>query len=99
MRKRSLLAIAALALVLLLALAAGIWAQGPGEEPSAPEAVEAVGSIVPIQGRLVDSSGIPVTNGTYSVTYRLYAASAGGVALCSDHDECVGAERVVQCLL
>ena len=93
MRKRSLLAIAALALVLLLALAAGMGAQGPaeepplpGEEPSAPEAVEAVSASVPIQGRLVDSSGIPVPNGTYSVTFRLYAASTGGVALCSDHD-------------
>jgi len=82
--------IGVLILGLLLALAVGmIQAQGPGTEDDGPsaEGVEgaAVSSVVPIQGRLTDASGNPLS-GSYSVRARIYDVSTGGVYLCSDTD-------------
>jgi hypothetical protein len=72
---------------LLLSLAVGlIQAQGPGPGNDADgDETGAVGAVVPIQGRLTDASGNPL-NGYYSVRARLYDASTGGTAFCSDTD-------------
>mgnify|MGYP001041663012 CR=1 FL=1 len=79
-----------LAVLVVLALAVGLTqAQGP-EPPEGENSVEAemgVATIapgaIPIQGRLTDASGNPL-DGTYNLTFRLYEASSGGTALCSD---------------
>lgn len=55
-----------------------------GNTPTAPEGVSAaVSNRIPIQGRLTDAAGNPLT-GTYTVAFRLYEGSSGGTALCSD---------------
>jgi len=80
----------ALAALVMLALAVGLTqAQGP-EPPEGENSVEGpmdVATIapgaIPIQGRLTDASGNPL-DGTYNLTFRLYEASSGGTALCSD---------------
>jgi len=88
--KNQRIPIGLLVLGLVLALAVGaIQAQGPVQEEGAGaaeiEAGAAVSSIVPIQGRLTDASGTPLT-GNYSVRARLYDVSTGGTALCEDTD-------------
>ena len=73
---------------LLLVLAVGvIQAQRPPslEEDQPLDEIQAVGAVVPIQGRLTDASGQPLDGGQ-TVTARLYGASTGGTALCSDTD-------------
>jgi hypothetical protein len=79
-----------LALALLLALAVGlIQAQGPepleGEMQSQEGAsvTAAVGSRIPIQGRLTDANGSPL-NGSYNIRFRLYNAALGGSVVCED---------------
>jgi hypothetical protein len=81
-----------LAVLATLALAVGIaLAQetNPKEninEPSGPEDTAAsVSSVVPIQGRLTDASGNPLT-GSYNIRASLYDAGTGGTTLCSDLD-------------
>src|SRR4030065_28593 len=37
-----------------------------------------VPNLVNFQGRLTDTSGVPVADGAYGVTFRLYTAPAGG---------------------
>jgi len=73
---------------LILSLAVGmIQAQGP-QPPDEDQPVDetgAVGSVVPIQGRLTEASGSPL-NGSYSVRARIYDASTGGTTLCDDTD-------------
>lgn len=77
-----------LAALVMLALVGGFaYAQGsgPGQaEGVQPQGVSGVvpGSI-PIQGRLTDASGNPLT-GTYSVMFSLYESSSGGTAVCTD---------------
>jgi hypothetical protein len=73
---------------LLLVVAVGvIQAQRPQPAPEDQplEEIDAVNSVIPIQGRLTDASGKPL-NGNQTVTARLYEASAGGTALCADTD-------------
>ena len=83
-----------LALLLLLTVgltvrpgAGQVRAQEPAPEGSAStagaEAEAAVGSRIPIQGRLTDASGNPLT-GTYNIRFRLYDAALGGSVLCED---------------
>jgi subtilisin-like proprotein convertase family protein len=40
--------------------------------------------LLPTQGVLLDSAGLPVTDGSYYVTFSLYAAPSGGTALWSE---------------
>ena len=89
MKGRQIL-IGVLALALLLAMTAGLSQAQKAEPPvgevqrsSRVEAVAAVGSRIPIQGRLTDASGNPLS-GTYSIRFRLYDAAVGGTALCED---------------
>jgi hypothetical protein len=69
--------------VLILAVSNSgiIQAQNKGERPE-NMAVVAPGAI-PIQGRLTNASGSPLT-GTYNLTFRLYEGAASVTALCSD---------------
>ena len=86
MNKRSLLIVGAVATAVLLALTFGLTlAQGTdaGAEPTVPEAANALGGYMPVQGRLTDAGGNPL-NGSFSITFRLYDVSSGGTALCSD---------------
>lgn len=56
------------------------------EEPLEAAGVSATMSdIIPFQGRLTNSAGVPL-NGTYSIRLALYDVSTGGTALCSDTD-------------
>ena len=88
--KNQRILIIVLTLALLLIVAVGLsQAQGPGPD-SAAESQEslgpaaAVGSRIPIQGRLTDASGNPL-NGTYSIRFRLYYdAVSGGSVVCED---------------
>jgi hypothetical protein len=77
-----------LTLTLLLVLSVG-WAQAREQnmdEESLTRSGEAVAAIledaIPIQGRLTDTSGVPLT-GDHSVTFSLYDDSAAGNLLCS----------------
>jgi len=89
MKERRIL-IGILALGLLLALAVGL-SQAQGPEPPEGDAnrvsevdeAAAVGSRIPVQGRLTDASGNPLS-GTYSIRFGLYDAATGGTALCED---------------
>jgi len=89
MKERRIL-ISVLALGLLLALAVGL-SQAQGPEPpdgdanrvSEVDEAAAVGSRIPVQGRLTDASGNPLS-GTYSIRFGLYDAATGGTALCED---------------
>lgn len=77
------------ALVLLLAAGVGLanalpQAPGPGATPAAPAAVsDGMLNYIPVQGKLTDASGRPLT-GTYNLTFRLYDVISGGAALHSD---------------
>jgi len=82
--------IGVLALGLLLALAVGLsQAQGPEppEEEMRPQGEAGVaanvGSRIPVQGRLTDASGNPLS-GTYSIRFGLSDAATEGTALCED---------------
>ena len=44
-------------------------------------APDAVSNYIPVQGRLTDDSGNPLT-GTYSLTFRIYDVASEGTALC-----------------
>ncbi len=85
--------ISILVLGLFLALATGLsLAQGP--EPAGgdiqPQGEAGTTAItpgaIPIQGQLTDSSGNPLADGDYSVTFRLYTSESGGTPICSDNN-------------
>ena len=84
-------AILATCVLALLALAAGsAAAQEPGpagaiDEAALPQEGAAVASVLPIQGRLTDESGVPL-NGTYTVHASLYPSSGISTPLCTDTD-------------
>jgi len=89
--KNQRILIIVLTLALLLIVAVGLsQAQGPGpdsaaesQEPLGPAA--AVSDEIPIQGRLTDASGSPIS-GTRTITFTLYDSSVGGTAVCQDVD-------------
>ena len=84
MNKRAMITAMVLSAICLLALTFGLTAaQGtkPGIEPAAPDAN--VGNYFPVQGRLTDAGGNPL-NGSFVITFSMYAAASGGTALCSD---------------
>jgi hypothetical protein len=77
-----------LTLTLLLVLSIG-WAQALDtgtDEQSQPQYGNSVTATledaIPIQGRLTDASGVPLT-GDHSVTFSLYDDPAAGILLCS----------------
>jgi hypothetical protein len=83
-RLRNLFIILCLLLVVSVGLA---QAQGPGTEgeglPQGQGTVSAMlGDAIPIQGKLTDSSGVPLT-GDHSVTFSLYDDPVLGILLCS----------------
>jgi hypothetical protein len=80
-----LAAMTTFALAAAIALAQETDARENISEPLRPQETEAVASAVPIQGRLTDADGNPLTGG-YSVIARIYDARAGGTELCSDTD-------------
>jgi hypothetical protein len=74
-----------LVLALLMSVSVGlVKAQGGGpiDERSASGPGDSRSSYIPIQGKLTDHSGNPLT-GTYDLTVRLYEVSSGGTSLCS----------------
>lgn len=91
MNKRAVVTVMMIAAIALLGMTYGLTsAQGtqPGAEPAAPEVVDAVGNYIPVQGRLTDAGGTPL-NGTFNITFRLYAVSSGGTELCHDTNNVV----------
>lgn len=83
-RKRIYLVVLALLLMLIIVTVSLVSARE--DQPSRAENVSeaAAGSAyIPIQGRLTDSSGNPLT-GDYPITFRFYGALSGGTALCQD---------------
>ena len=89
--KKQWILISVLTLGLMLALAAGLT-QAQGSEPprgnSQPQGETGATAItpgaIPIQGRLTDSSGNPLADGDYGVSFRLYESKTGGSPICSD---------------
>ena len=51
------------------------------QDRSEIQAPDAVSNYIPVQGRLTDSGGNPLT-GNYSLTFRIYDVYNGGTALC-----------------
>jgi len=87
MKKFFPLAIGLLAVAFLLAFAVG---QGKAQQASPaserstdPQALAPRSSYIPIQGRLTDASGNPLT-GPYDMTFNLYDQFTGGTVLCHD---------------
>jgi hypothetical protein len=87
MKKYIVPVVSFLALVMVLGSSAGLVSAGEtspaGEAPSPSQANVDVQNYIPVQGRLTDSSGLPL-NGDFSVTFRLYDVVSGGAALCSN---------------
>jgi hypothetical protein len=53
--------------------------------PAGESSTAGVGGSIPIQGRLIGSSGTPL-NGVHEITFRLYGQGPGGTVLCGDTD-------------
>jgi hypothetical protein len=80
-----LAAVTTFALAAAIALAQETDARENISELLGPEETEAVASALPIQGRLTDADGNPLSGG-YSVRAGIYDARTGGTELCSDTD-------------
>jgi hypothetical protein len=91
MNTRKWLTMSSIVVLLMLALAVGLTqAQGPEPprgkvQPQSEAAATAVEDRIPIQGRLTDNSGNPLS-GTYDIRFCLYDAATGGTNLCQDTD-------------
>jgi len=96
--KKQWILIGMVSLALLLLLAVGLTVRpgagealaqepGPGGDTrtAGDEAEAAVSAEIPIQGRLTDASGNPIS-GTRTMTFTLYTSSVGGTAVCQDAD-------------
>lgn len=74
-------------MVLFLALGLGFGLGGSRafaqDSPPQPEIKLATTTDLPIQGRLLTASGVPV-NGVVNVSFRLYSAASGGSLYCED---------------
>jgi hypothetical protein len=83
------LLIGALVVALLVVLTAG-GTQGQGPPPeddtaAASELAAELNDAIPIQGRLTDDSGSPLS-GPFSIRFAIYDAATGGNLLCQDTD-------------
>ena len=90
--KRILTGVLLIVVALVLVGAVGlVLAQEPGVEnddvlpQGEPGTAGILNAAIPIQGRLTDAAGNPLT-GSYSVVFTLYDASSGGNVLCTDTD-------------
>lgn len=74
----------ALCLALSLTSSAGLAQEGaPGSAQPAPKLADSLGNYIPVQGRLTNAGGTPLT-GTYDMTFALYEVSSGGTEICHD---------------
>lgn len=74
----------ALCLALSLTSSAGLAQEGaPGTAQPAPKLSEDVRNYIPVQGRLTNADGKPLT-GIYPMTFTLYDAESGGTEICHD---------------
>ena len=80
---------AALAVALLLALSTGgAQGQGPPSVEGTPDTsvlAEELNDAIPIQGRLTDENGVPLS-GPVEIRLAIYDVAAGGDPLCQDTD-------------
>lgn len=88
MKRKNLFFAILMSLALLLTFFVGLSAaQEPqpdvGDPNLSPAEPDARSNYIPIQGRLTNSSGLPL-HGTYDLTFRLYDSLTGGSPLCSD---------------
>ena len=70
----------------LVLLTIGLASAQEGEPPRralSPDAPQVKSDFIPVQGRLTNSSGLPI-NGSYTLTFRIYDEYSGGTALCQD---------------
>lgn len=73
-----------LCLALSLTSSAGLAQDGaPGTAQPAPKLGVDVQNYIPVQGRLTNAAGTPLT-GTYDMTFALYDVVSGGTELCHD---------------
>ncbi|MGC9335590.1 MAG: hypothetical protein ACP5JJ_15675 [Anaerolineae bacterium] len=87
--KRQRFLIGALVVVLLLALAVAVT-QGQAQQPedgtsAINEPLAELNDVIPIQGRLTDENGVPLS-GVFEMRFSIYDVASGGYALCSDED-------------
>jgi hypothetical protein len=88
MSGQRLLVIVLIVSLLLALTVAGIQGQGPPPEvdtPAGNEPEAQMNDVIPIQGRLTDDDGSPLT-GTYSIRFRIYDEPTAGNVLCEDAD-------------
>jgi hypothetical protein len=81
--------------LLLVVLTIGFASAQEGEPPAralSPDAPQVKSDFIPVQGRMTNSSGLPI-NGTYTLTFRLYDENSGGTALCQDNAAYVEVEN------
>jgi len=84
-----------LAVLLTLTVSLGAAQQGTtgrAPEMDAPEQVTSSSSYIPVQGRLTDASGNPLS-GTFLVDFKVYDDTSGGPAVCEDLDRFIHAEN------
>jgi len=55
--------------------------------------------LISYQGRLTDTEGAPVADGTYSVTFRIYASEAGGSALWTETHSATASDGIFEVLM
>src|SRR5437016_6017510 len=65
---------------LLVAAALILTGNARAAAPAAPLASGASTAVIPYQGRLTNTGGVPLS-GSYSLTFKLYNVSSGGAAL------------------
>lgn len=74
----------ALCLALSLTSSTGLAQDGaPGSAQPAPKLSEDVRNYIPVQGRLTNAAGKPLT-GNYDMKFALYDVESGGTEICSD---------------
>jgi hypothetical protein len=55
---------------------------GSRQYPQSPDVPEGTSDYIPIQGRLMDSDGVLVSDGSYQLTFRIYGQYSGGTPFC-----------------
>lgn len=62
---------------------------------SSAQAANGINRQISYQGKLLDTTGVPVTNGTYQMKFALYAAASGGTPLWVASGTSVGAPTAI----